>query len=97
MCKEEVQQNFPVLAAELREQRANSNVLLIALLRKEEKEEEIGEWQEGVHRCAKKRFSISFLSWPLSCGSRGRTLMFCSVAVLGRKRRKKKQKSSRRV
>ena len=58
--------DFPVLAAELWEQRANT-VLLIALLRKEKKEEERGEWQDGEVPCAEKRFSISFLSRLLSC------------------------------
>ena len=71
--------------------------MLNGTLRQEKKEEEAKEQQDGVDPCAKKRFSSSFLSWLLSCGSRGQTLMFCSVALLGRKRRKKKQKSSRRV
>ena len=90
-------QHFAVLAAELWEERVNANVLLIALLRKEKQEEEIGEWQEGVDPCAKKRISSSFLSWLLSCGSRRRTLMFCSLSLSGRKRRKKKQERGRMV
>ena len=88
MCKEEVQQRFTVLDAELWEQRANTDVLLRALgegtrelahsctSKQEKKEEEAGERSEGVDPCAKKRFSSSFLSWLLSCGNRGRTVVF---------------------
>ena len=52
LCKEEVQQQFPVLAADLWEQRANSNVLLTWTFRSVKKEEEKGEWQDGVDPCA---------------------------------------------
>ena len=43
MSKEEVYQKFPVLAVELWEQRANTNVLLSCAFRKEKKEGEEGE------------------------------------------------------
>ena len=97
LCKEEFYLHFPVLAVELWEQSANTNVLLSYTFRWEKKEEESGEWHDGVDPCAKNWFSSNFLSWLLSCGSRGGTLMFCSVALLGRKRRKKKQASGRMV
>ena len=65
--------------------------------KKEKKVEEAGECQDGVDPCAEKRSSSSLLSWLFRCGSRGGTIMFCSVALLGRKRRKKKQESGRMV
>ena len=96
-CKEEVYLHFPVLAAELWEQRGNTHVLLTWTFRSLKKEEETLEWQDGVDPCAKKRFSRILLSWLLSCGRRGRRLMFGSLALLGWKRRKKKQESGRMV